>query len=278
MMYQQPLKLLAVLAHPDDESFGFGGTFAKYGAEGVDTFVLTATAGQIGWFGAPADNPGPTELGRIRAGELHAATEILGVTETRLLDYMDGSLSDVEGERAIKDIVTYIREVRPQVVVTFDPFGAYGHPDHVAIAQLTAAAIQLAASDRYVDHFDQLPFQVQKFYYRTFDPDVFVTYQMAMGELVMNIDGVERRPVAWPSWSSGTTLNTEAYWEQTWRAVSAHRTQLPGYASLARLPQHIQRELWGKQTYFRVFDLTHQPLNQPETDLFAGMREAAPIF
>src|SRR6478735_5446176 len=91
-----PLKLMAVLAHPDDESLGFGGTLAKYAAEGIETFLVTATRGEAGRFhGHPQDDPrhpGPAALGELRERELRAAAAVLGVREVALLDHRDSEL------------------------------------------------------------------------------------------------------------------------------------------------------------------------------------------
>ena len=86
------LKLMCILAHPDDESLGTGGTLAKYAAEGVETYLVTATRGEHGWWGEEKDYPGPSELGKTREGELLAAAETLGVREVNFLNYIDNSL------------------------------------------------------------------------------------------------------------------------------------------------------------------------------------------
>ena len=86
------LKLLAVLAHPDDESLGNGGVLAKYADEGVEVYLVTATRGERGWFGRPEDYPGPAALGEIRERELLEAADILGIREVSFLDYRDGEL------------------------------------------------------------------------------------------------------------------------------------------------------------------------------------------
>src|SRR5262245_22580218 len=143
---ETPLRLMAVLAHPDDESLGFGGLLARYAAEGVETSVITATRGERGWFGDPRENPGMEALGRIREGELRAACRALGVGRLELLDYVDGDLDQADPQEAIGKIADYLREIRPDVVVTFGQDGAYGHPDHIAICQFATAAIVRAAN------------------------------------------------------------------------------------------------------------------------------------
>ena len=143
-------RLMAVLAHPDDESLGFGGTLAKYAADGIEVFLLTATRGGSGRYrglrGDDPRHPGQAALAEIRGAELHAAASALGVKEVSCLDYPDQHLDRADPLQAIARIVTHLRRVRPDVVVTFGPDGAYGHPDHIAISQLTTAAIVAAAN------------------------------------------------------------------------------------------------------------------------------------
>ena len=134
------IKLLAVLAHPDDESLGFGGTLAKYAAEGVETYLVTATRGERGRFGSLGKGGDPAEVGRVREAELRAAAAVLGIREVSILGYPDGAVDQVEATTAIRAVVSHIRRIRPDVVVTFGPEGAYGHPDHIAISQFTTAA------------------------------------------------------------------------------------------------------------------------------------------
>ena len=141
---------MAVLAHPDDESLGFGGTLAKYASEGVDVSVLTATRGDAGRYrGHPQDHeahPGARALAEIREGELRAAAAVLGVRELVLLDYHDQQLDSAAPRDVIDGIARHIRRIRPDVVLTFGADGAYGHPDHIAISQFTTAAIVAAAA------------------------------------------------------------------------------------------------------------------------------------
>lgn len=267
------LKLMCILAHPDDESLGTGGVLARYAAEGVETYLVTATRGERGWFGAAEDNPGLEALGRIREGELRAAADILDIREVTFLDYIDGELDEANPADVIDTIAQHIRRVRPQVVITFDPFGAYGHPDHIAISQFTAAAVVAAA---YCDDASPWPaHRVTKLYYFAETTANLNIYEDALGELVMNIDGEERRATAWPDWAITTQVDTAAYWQQVWQAVQQHRTQLPGYAALQQLPGAIHRHLWGTQNYYRAFSLVNGG-RETETDLFEGLRQPQP--
>ena len=159
------LRLMCVLAHPDDESLGMGGILAKYAAEGVGTYLITATRGERGWFGSEDAYPGPEALGHIREAELYAAAEALGVREVALLGYTDGELGQADSTEVIGKIVAHLRHVGPQVVVTFDPHGVYGHPDHIAISQLTSAAVVAAADPHYDGSQAWPPHRVSKLYY-----------------------------------------------------------------------------------------------------------------
>ena len=264
------LKLMCILAHPDDESLGVGGTLAKYAATGVETFLVTATRGERGWTGPEAEYPGPKALGRVRTVELISAAAVLGLQEVVYLDYMDGDLDQAGPAEVIARITTHLRRIRPQVVVTFDPHGAYGHPDHIAISQFATAAIVAATDADYLPDLGS-PHRVSKLYYMASTRTGMQSYQSVFGDLIMQIDGVERRDVAWEDWAITTRIDTRAYWPQVWQAVSCHHSQLPAYEALGRLPAERQADLWGAQHFYRAFSLVNGG-RQLETDLFAGLR------
>ena len=139
MAAQRRLRLLGLFAHPDDEVFCAGGTFAKYIAAGAEAMVVSFTRGEAGQIRDAAIATRRT-LGARREQELHAATAQLGVQHVRCLDYGDGKLSGMPQEPLIARATEIIREFRPDVVVTFDDTGAYGHPDHIAISRATTIA------------------------------------------------------------------------------------------------------------------------------------------
>jgi LmbE family N-acetylglucosaminyl deacetylase len=264
------LKLMAIMAHPDDESLGTGGTLARYAGEGIETYLLTATRGEHGWWGTEADYPGPQALGRTREGELQAAAQVLGIREVTFLDYEDGEFDKADAQEVIAQLVMHIRRIRPDVVMTFDPDGVYGHPDHIAISQFATAAIIAAADGAYGDH-GQPPHRVSKLYYRIYTAADLAAYQAAFGDLVMHIDGVERRATGWPEWAITTRIDTDEYWPQVWEAVACHRSQLPGYQKLKNLPPEHHHNLWGRQTFYRAFSLVNGG-RTVEDDLFVGLR------
>jgi LmbE family N-acetylglucosaminyl deacetylase len=262
--------MLAVLAHPDDESLGLGGIFAKYAAEGIETYLVTATRGERGWFGPPEENPGLEALGKLREQELQDAADVLHIREVTLLDYRDGELHLADQQTLTQQIVAHIRRIRPDVVVTFDQNGVYGHPDHIAATRAATAAVVAAASPGTAG--DE-PHTVPKLYYFAWTQEVREAYELAFGELVMHIDGVERRAVPWPHWAISTRVDTSGYWEQVWAAIKCHCTQLPGYQKLLDLPDEYHQALWGQLTFHRVYSLVPAP--DGEDDLFEGLRPRA---
>jgi LmbE family N-acetylglucosaminyl deacetylase len=264
------MKLLCVLAHPDDESLGTGGILAKYAAEGIETYLITATRGEHGWWGEADDYPGPIGLGQIREAELRAAAEVLRLREIHLLDYIDGELDRAVSHSVVAQLTALIRQIRPDVVATFGPDGAYGHPDHIAISQFTTTALVCAADPGYA--LDGAPpHRVSKFYYRVWTQLEFDVYQSVFGEQVMTIDGIDRRPVPWQEWAITTRIDTGAYWPSVWEAVACHRSQLPGYQHLKDLPPEQHQALWGSQGLYRVYSIVNGG-RAIEQDLFAGLR------
>src|SRR5689334_10082394 len=121
------LRLMCILAHPDDESLGMGGMLARYAEEGIETYLVTATRGERGRFGDAAVRPSLEVVGNARESELRAAGKELGIREIHFLDYIDGDLDRANPVEAQRKIVPFIRRVQPHVVVTFGPDGAYGH-------------------------------------------------------------------------------------------------------------------------------------------------------
>ncbi len=265
------LRLMCMLAHPDDESLGIGGTLARYAAEGIETYLVTATRGERGWWGDEKDYPGLEAMGKTREAELLAAAQVLGIRQVSFLDYIDGDLDQADPAEAVAKAVGHLRRVRPQVVVTFGPDGGYGHPDHIAISQFTTAAIVCAADPHYAHAKELTPHRVSKLYYKVWTNEEGAAYESVFGDLVMHVDGAERRGVGWPAWAFTTRIDTAAYWQTVWQAVSCHRSQLPGYSKLANLSEEHHKGLWGWQGYYRAFSLVNGG-RTVESDLFAGLR------
>jgi len=279
-MFREPFKLLCVLAHPDDESLATGGILAKYAAAGVQTYLVMATRGERGWFGPASDNPGPQALGRLREGELKAAARKLGLSEVVYLDYMDGDLDRVNHTKAVTKIVTQLRRIRPDVVVTFDSNGMYGHPDHIAISQLTTTAVMAAADRSYQEPSAASPHRVAKLYYRAYLQAEQEAYEATFGSLIMPVDNLERRFTAWPEWAITTKIDISAYRKQVWQAILCHRSQLHDFQKLNTLPDKVQTPLSSVQTYYRAMSMVNGG-REVETDLFDGLprrTQSLPFF
>ena len=263
---------MAVLAHPDDESLGLGGALAHYADTGVETYLVTATRGERGrYFDALRGDPGrpaDEEVARAREAELRAATAVLGVRDVALLDYRDGELDAVDTTEAVAKIVAHMRRVRPDVVVTFGPEGAYGHPDHIAISQLACSAFAAAADASFGEGE---PHRASKLYYFGWPAQLWELYQSVFKKLVSVVDGVERQANPWPEWALTTYVNARPHWETVWRAVQCHETQMAVYGKLDGLAPSQHELLWGEQYFYRVASLVNGGRAQ-ERDLFEGLR------
>ena len=270
-------RLMAVLAHPDDESLGVGGTLAKYASDGIDVFLLTATRGESGRYrghrpDAP-EHPGATTLGNIRESELRAAASRLGVREVSLLGYRDGCLDRTDPGQIVARIAEHLRRVRPDVVVTFGPDGAYGHPDHIAISQFTTAAIVAACDPDYKDlalESGLHAHSVSKFYYLAWPQSTWAAYESAIGTLSSEVDGILRRATPWPDWAITTEIDARSEWSTVWQAITCHESQVAGYGRLKALSPESHEALWGRQSYYRAFSRVNGGRTR-ETDLFEGI-------
>lgn len=268
----EPLKLLAVFAHPDDESMGMGATLAKYAAEGIETHLVCASRGERGWGGPAEQDPGLEGLGRIRTQELENAVALLGMKSLSFLGYVDGDVDQAHHAEAIGRIVTHIRRIRPQVVVTFPHDGIYGHPDHIAIGQFATAAIVCAADADYKDPQDLPSHRVSKLYYMV-DSEEFVHMVMPFfDEITFPVDGQMREESPWKEWMITTRIETTEYCRTAWRAIRCHRTQVGSLGRLAELDEDSAIPILAKQgTFYRAFSLVNGG-RQVETDLFEGLR------
>jgi LmbE family N-acetylglucosaminyl deacetylase len=170
-------RMLAIFAHPDDETFGAGGTLAVYARRGVEVHLVCATRGEVGE--APPGWKGFSDAGSMREAELRCAAKILGLSGVHFLGYRDSgmpgspdnahprALAAAPTEQVAREAARYIRQLRPQVVVTFDPIGGYRHPDHIAAHRATVAGFRIAADPRQ-DPGGGAPYQPQKLYFHTF--------------------------------------------------------------------------------------------------------------
>ncbi|HVN15237.1 MAG TPA: PIG-L family deacetylase [Anaerolineales bacterium] len=175
--------LLAVLAHPDDESFGMGGTLALYASRGADVYLVCATRGEVGTVD-PEYMQGFSSIAELRESELRCAAEHLGLKGVYFLDYRDSGMPgspdnqhpDAQVAHSVDEVagrvVKYIREIKPDVVLTFDPIGGYRHPDHIHIHNATVLAFEKAADASFHPEAGS-PFQPRALYFHTIPRGLF---------------------------------------------------------------------------------------------------------
>jgi LmbE family N-acetylglucosaminyl deacetylase len=287
MLSREQRILLAVFAHPDDESFGIGGTLAKYAAEGVRVALTCATLGEAGEIN-DASVGTVEELAEIRERELRCACEVLGVSELHLLGYRDSGMAgspDNEDPRAliqadptevVGKIVRVIRQVRPQVVVTFEEGGGYGHPDHMAIHRHTVAAFQAAGdASQYPEHLAMglEPHRPQKLYFTALPRRFFrglIRHLKALGFDPDRISDFDWESMGVPDEMCTTEIDVSAYVDVKQQAFRCHRSQLSPDSPFSLIPLDIQQEFMSVEC-FSLAGSQLEARQKPEADLFAGI-------
>ena len=271
--------LLGVFAHPDDESFAVGGVFRMYADAGIRVALVCATRGEGGEISDPALAT-PDTLGQTRERELRDACALLGVSDLTFLDYRDGTLAQAPREEAVGRLVRQIRRLRPQVVVTFDANGGYGHTDHIAIHQITNQAFEQAGDpacypEQLVDGLS--PYAPQKLYYsalaRSAGNQLRVYLQIAGINFAPggNQATIPPEQMGTPDELITTVIPLDdRLYDTKLRAWAAHRTQNSADDFLNRLPPEIGRIVRGTER-FVLARPPGAPGNGAEHDLFAGV-------
>jgi mycothiol S-conjugate amidase len=295
---RQPLRLMAVHAHPDDESSKGAATMARYVREGVEVLVCTLTGGERGDILNPAmERPDVrANLTEIRRAEMAKAREILGVQQ-RFLGFTDSGLPEGDPppplpdgcfalmplEKAAGPLVEAVREFRPHVMLTYDENGGYPHPDHIKTHQVAVEAFEAAADpDRYPGSGE--PWQPLKLYY-------FLTFHRArltaLHEEMLRSGGESPyadRIAEWakeeeediaaakqPPHEITTRIRCGDYFEIRNQALIAHATQVDPNGGWFAVPAEVQRTAWPTEDYHLARSLVDA--GRPEDDLFAGIRE-----
>jgi LmbE family N-acetylglucosaminyl deacetylase len=280
---------MAVFAHPDDESFGTGGTLAYYAADPeVRVVLVCATRGEAGEISDPKLAT-PERLGEVREQELRCASQTLGIDALHLLDYRDSgmagtpenldptALSMADFDEVVGKIVALIRREQPDVVMTFDPTGGYGHPDHIAIHYHTRAAFTAAAdAARYPEQLEHglETHRASKLYFTAIPRRFFHDALEKMEEL--GIEVPERyhqrfsQPFGLPEEACTTDILVRDYWKTKQAAIQCHATQLNPDSIFAALPPDAMRELQS----WECFQLARSSVGEDEDshDLMAGLR------
>ena len=284
------LRLMAVHAHPDDESSKGAATMARYSDEGVDVLVVTCTGGERGSILNPAmERPEVLEnIAQIRADEMARAREILGVHQ-EWLGFVDSGLPEgdprpplPEGcfalqpvEQAAARLVEIIRRFRPHVMTTYDENGGYPHPDHVMTHTVSVAAFDAAGDpERYPEAGE--PWQPLKLYYQL----TFTRAKVVALHEATVAHGLDSPYGEWlEHWSDEHDLSARVttrvpcgdWFERRDAALIAHATQVDPHGRWFVTPLEVQRAAWPTEDYELARSLVDSEL--PEDDLFAGIRE-----
>lgn len=268
------LSLMAIFAHPDDESFGNGGTLARYTEQGVLTSLVCATRGEAGEISDPAlanrDN-----LGQVREQELRLACSILGISDLRFLDYVDGTLASVNEQEAVGKIIRTMRELKPQVVFTFGPEGVYGHPDHVAIGRWATSAFRSAGDPSiYPEQLrDGLqPWSPLKLYYAAPPRERFQRMGEYATQFLPDTTWVDRDWTSFgvPEARITTCIDVGRYVDTKLAAIAAHQTQVMPNHPYSFLPRDILEQFFREECYVLAESQVGMP-NGREADLFRGI-------
>ena len=287
-----PLRLMAVHAHPDDESSKGAATMARYAREGADVLVCTLTGGERGdILNKAMDRPEiRANLPEVRRAEMARAREILGVQQ-QFLGFTDSGLPEGDPlpplpagcfaleplEDAVRPLVKAIREFRPQVILTYDERGGYPHPDHVKTHEVSVAAFEAAADpDRYPDC--GAPWQpVKLYYFASFHRARFLALHHEMERLGLESPYAERM-ASWDDEEPGrleleitTRVPCGDFFEVRDQALLAHATQIDPESSWFACPVDVQRAAWPTEDFHLARSLVNTEM--PEEDLFAGIRE-----
>jgi mycothiol S-conjugate amidase len=290
---QERLRLMAVHAHPDDESSKGAATMARYVDEGADVLVVTCTGGERGSILNPALQGRPEieeNIAEIRREEMNRARAVLGI-EQSWLGFVDSGLPEgdplpplpegcfglVSVEEGAERLVREMRRFRPHVVTTYDENGGYPHPDHIMCHKVTVAAFDAAADpEAYPDAGD--PWQPLKLYY---DVGFSLDRVKALHDAMLD-RGLESPYHEWfDRWRERardrripnitTRVNCAAWFERRDAALLAHATQVDPEGWFFKIPLEIQREVWPTEEFELVKALVDTSI--PEDDLFAGVRE-----
>jgi len=216
--------LLAVFAHPDDETFRPGGTLALLARRGVKVHLLTLTHGEAGSCGEPALCT-PDELPIVRERELRCACAALGIQPPTLLDYPDGHLAEADPERVVAEILAVVRQVNPQALLSFGPDGLSGHPDHILVGQWAAEV------------FHRIE-------------EIAALYTVAVPQsLAQTLNMRQVHPV--PDETVALSVDVSSVWETKLTAMLCHATQWSS-SPMLNAPAEYQRLFFGHEHFVRA--------------------------
>ena len=281
-------RLLLVHAHPDDETINNGVTMAKYAASGAQVTLVTCTRGEEGEVLvtelANLASDKDDKLGEHREVELKDAMAQLGINDFRFLGAPNkkwrdsGMMGTTQNERgdvfwqadldeASYELVKIILEIKPQVLITYDEFGGYGHPDHIKAHRVTMRAAELAAEQGW---------QISKIYWNTIPRSVIqmgIEKMKEVGSDFFGAQSIDDLPFAKPDELATTVVNAPEYVPQKLAAMKAHATQISEDGPFFALSKNLGLSVWGDEYYTLVKGEKAAPFdsNGRELDIFAGV-------
>ena len=273
-------RLLAFFAHPDDEVFSCGGIMAMNKQRGIHNTLVCATKGEEGEISLP-ELATPANLGVVREQELIEAARHMGVDDLHFLGYRDSGMAgtpenqhpsafaNADASAVVPRLVRFIRNVRPQVIITFDPTGGYGHPDHIAIHKHTLAALPAAADPTYHPGLGE-PWQVQRIFYPVFRRETFVALReqlLAQGADAPDWGGTDEE--VFPDMTIDAMVDIRSVVKTKWIAFNCHRTQFGPSNPFLKVPEEFVLKLLDTEA-FELGWPAPKP-QSPYTDLFSGL-------
>jgi LmbE family N-acetylglucosaminyl deacetylase len=275
-------RLMAVFAHPDDEG-AVAGTLARYAQEGAQVILVCATRGEAGEISDPSLAT-PENLGSVREEELRCACAAIGISDLHLLGYCDSGMEGTEEnalatafiqanpDKVKSELVKIMRETRPQVVITFEPFGWYGHPDHIATGQYATETFRLAGDPAAYPEAGK-PWQPARLFHAALLHDFFEPMIDYAREHGLNHDFPDQFPTDREEVLTAQIthrLNVAPYREAKLAAMECHRTQFGDDHIFRQVPQEIMRDA-NRYEYFIQVEPPLEPPPSPTEDLFAGL-------
>ncbi len=255
-------RLLAVFAHPDDESFACGGTLAHYAKKGFSVTLVCATRGEAGEI-SDASLATRENLAEVRERELRNAAEALGVAELVLLDYRDSGMAGTpenghprafvkaRPDEVVRELVGIVRRSRPHAVITFDPNGGYGHPDHIAAHNHATAAFHAAADPEMFPGLGT-PWRSARLLYSVFSRGMFDRMKQglaSLGEDVSEFDEWESSSILWEDEDIHAVIDVSGVADAKLKAWNCHRTQFGPDNPMRRVPEDQLSQIIGAETF-----------------------------
>jgi len=282
-MVQQRI-LLAIFAHPSAESYSAAGTLATYASQGVEVRLISATKGEAGMISSPElafrDN-----LGAVREEELREACRVMGIHQPNMLGYRDSgiagtkenldpqSLNMASPEEVIGKIVYLIRQIRPNVIISYDHQVVFGHPDHVAVSKYTKEAFEASGDpSRYPEHItkDVKPHTPHRLFYVTIPQSrIEALAKVIPSDLRPDDEEIDVKDIGAPDEHITVEMDTSAMYDTKCKVIACHRTQQRPKDFFNRLPEDVRRNIFSREHFTQVLPALQEGTQYK--DLFEGL-------